>query len=178
MRQSIGASGDVDDSPLRCCPRRQRPVPAAVAGGETAVCAVGAAAYLYAQGPQTANRCAMRLSGSWARSGGGRPGTRYCPPDAGCAAPYWFAGRAGVDGCRGRSVLRRSACCPLGRVPVRLNGVWLNWLNATKRPSYTRMSDVPPAERDQAKARIADFVQDRFQGMMLTSPKSLTTTAW
>lgn len=29
------------------------------------------------------------------------------------------------------------------------------------------MSDVPPAERDQAKARIADFVQDKFRGMML-----------
>jgi hypothetical protein len=29
------------------------------------------------------------------------------------------------------------------------------------------MSDVPLAERDQAKAHIADFVQDRFRGMML-----------
>jgi len=54
-------------------------------------------------------------------------------------------------------------------VPVRLNGVWINLLNATGKQRYTRMSDVPPAERDQAKARIADFVQDQFRGMMLTT---------
>jgi hypothetical protein len=54
-------------------------------------------------------------------------------------------------------------------VPVRLNGVWLNLLNATGKQRYTRMSDVPPAARDQAKARIADFVQDQFRGMMLTT---------
>ena len=29
------------------------------------------------------------------------------------------------------------------------------------------MGDVPPVQRDQAKARIADFVQDQFRGMML-----------
>jgi hypothetical protein len=52
-------------------------------------------------------------------------------------------------------------------VPVRLNGVWLNWLNSRNGHQYTRMSDVPPAERDQAKARIADFMQDKFRGMML-----------
>jgi hypothetical protein len=52
-------------------------------------------------------------------------------------------------------------------VPVRLNGVWLNLLNATKGNQYTRMSDVPAEERQKAKARIADFVQERFRGMML-----------
>ena len=45
----------------------------------------------------------------------------------------------------------------------------MNLLNATGKQQYTRMGDVPPAERDQAKARIADFVQDRFRGMMLTT---------
>jgi len=52
-------------------------------------------------------------------------------------------------------------------VPVKLNGVWLNLLNATGKRQYARMSDVPPAEREQAKARIADFVEGRFRGMML-----------
>jgi hypothetical protein len=52
-------------------------------------------------------------------------------------------------------------------VPVRLNGVWLNLLNATNGRQYTRMSDVPAEERMRAKARIADFVQERFRGMML-----------
>jgi hypothetical protein len=31
------------------------------------------------------------------------------------------------------------------------------------------MADVPPAERDLAKARIADYVQAQFRGMMLTT---------
>lgn len=54
-------------------------------------------------------------------------------------------------------------------VPVRLNGVWLNLLNATGKRSYARMSDVPPTVRNRAKARIADCVQDEFRGMMLTT---------
>jgi hypothetical protein len=52
-------------------------------------------------------------------------------------------------------------------VPVRINGTWLNWLNTRNGHRYARMGDVPPAERDWAKARIADFVQDTFGGMML-----------
>jgi hypothetical protein len=31
------------------------------------------------------------------------------------------------------------------------------------------MSDIPAHEREQAKARIADFVQNRFRGMVLTT---------
>ena len=58
-------------------------------------------------------------------------------------------------------------CAKCAGVPVRLNGVWMNLLNATGRRQYARMSDVPPVERDQAKARIVDFVQDEFLGMML-----------
>lgn len=54
-------------------------------------------------------------------------------------------------------------------VPVRLNGVWLNLLNATNKQPYTRMSDVPTATRTQAKARIDDYVQDKFRGLMLTT---------
>jgi hypothetical protein len=50
-----------------------------------------------------------------------------------------------------------------------VNGVWLNWLNAQNGRSYSRMGDVPPSERDQAKARIADFVQEQFRGMMITT---------
>jgi hypothetical protein len=54
-------------------------------------------------------------------------------------------------------------------VPVRLNAVWWNWLNSRNGRAYTRMSDVPPAERNQAKARIADFAQERFRGMTLVT---------
>jgi hypothetical protein len=62
----------------------------------------------------------------------------------------------------------READCPkCAGVPVKLNGVWLNLLNATGKRQYAQMSDVPPVERDQAKARIADYVQDSFRGMML-----------
>ncbi len=31
------------------------------------------------------------------------------------------------------------------------------------------MGDVPPAERQRAKTRIANYVQDRFLGMLLTT---------
>ena len=58
---------------------------------------------------------------------------------------------------------------PRRGVPVRLNGVWLNLLNATGAKQYRCMGDVPPAEREQAKARIADYVQTKFQGMALTT---------
>ena len=62
----------------------------------------------------------------------------------------------------------READCPqCAGVPVRLSGVWLNLLNATGKRRYARMSDVPPAQREQAKARIADYVQEKFRGMML-----------
>jgi hypothetical protein len=42
-------------------------------------------------------------------------------------------------------------------------------LNATAERPYARMADVPLAERNQAKARIADYVQEQFRGMMLTT---------
>jgi hypothetical protein len=44
---------------------------------------------------------------------------------------------------------------------------WLNWLNTRNGRRYERMSDVPKEVLDLAKACIADFVQERFQGMML-----------
>jgi hypothetical protein len=53
--------------------------------------------------------------------------------------------------------------------PVRLNGTWLNWLNSRNGRTYSRMADVPAAEREQAKARIADFVQEQWRGLILTT---------
>jgi hypothetical protein len=52
-------------------------------------------------------------------------------------------------------------------VPVRISGVWFNWLRATRPDTPATMSLVPKPQRDQAKARIADYVQDKFRGMML-----------
>ncbi|MBK8986300.1 MAG: hypothetical protein IPM39_09500 [Chloroflexi bacterium] len=54
-------------------------------------------------------------------------------------------------------------------VPVRINGTWLNLLNATGPKQYTRMGDVPSAMREQAKALIADYAATKFQGMALTT---------
>jgi hypothetical protein len=54
-------------------------------------------------------------------------------------------------------------------VPITLNGVWLNLLNATGKETYRRMADVPPATRQAAKARIADYVQEKFKGMLLST---------
>ncbi|MCP5088205.1 MAG: hypothetical protein GY952_15545, partial [Rhodobacteraceae bacterium] len=66
-------------------------------------------------------------------------------------------------------------CRKAAGVPVRLNGVWLNLLNATGGHQYAKMSDVPALKRDRAKARIDDFVQDKFRGMMLST--EVTDTA-
>src|SRR5690606_8385978 len=54
-------------------------------------------------------------------------------------------------------------------VPVNLNGVWFNYLRATCPQTPQKMSQVPKAEREQAKARIAGYVTDRFVGMELTT---------
>ena len=54
-------------------------------------------------------------------------------------------------------------------VPVKLNGVWLNWLNTQNGHAYSRMSDVPADVCNQAKARIGEFVQEKFQNMLLST---------
>ncbi|HUM67729.1 MAG TPA: hypothetical protein PLK31_02645, partial [Chloroflexota bacterium] len=132
---------------------------------------LGATAYLYAQGPQ--NGEPVRDALIWqlgAKRGNG------CGRESGIAQAMLAALRQiGLLGdpmwTTAGAVLHyqdepQTRC---SGVPVRLNGVWLNWLNSRNGRIYTCMSDVPPAERDQAKARIADCVQEQFRGMMLTT---------
>lgn len=139
---------------------------------------VGAAAYLYAQGPQIypesgrRNGEPVRDALIWQlgakRDGSGREsGIAQATLDALrqiglLGEPVWTS-RGAVLYYNDEPQARRSG------VPIRLNGVWLNWLNSRNGRAYSRMSDVPPAEREQAKARIADFVQEQFRGMMLTT---------
>jgi hypothetical protein len=52
---------------------------------------------------------------------------------------------------------------------VRISGVWFNFLRATQPDTPERMSLVPRPQREQAKARIADYVQDKFRDMLLTT---------
>lgn len=170
MRQALGAVGDVEDADfdaaraasdrfLQQWPEAKRPF-----------VLLGAAAYLYAQGPQNGEPVRDALVwqlGTQREEGGRKPGIAHQMLDALrqiglLGEPVWTAAGAVLYYDDAPAV--RSA-----GVPVRLNGVWLNWLNSRNGRQYTRMSDVPPAERDQAKARIADFVQDRFRGMMLTT---------
>ena len=131
---------------------------------------LGAAAYLYAQGPQNGEPVRDALIwqlGEQREEGGREPGIAHMMLDAlrqiGLLGdPMWTTA--------GTVLYYQDEAQPrCSGVPVRLNGVWMNLLNATGKQQYTRMGDVPPAERDQAKARIADFVQDRFRGMMLTT---------
>jgi hypothetical protein len=135
---------------------------------------MGAAAYLYAQGPQ--NGTAIRDGLLWQlgarREGSGRHRV---------SGRYHGIANLMLDALRQIGLLGEPTWTLQGAVlhyrdqpqarcsgvPVRLNGVWLNLLNATKGNQYTRMSDVPAEERQKAKARIADFVQERFRGMML-----------
>jgi hypothetical protein len=133
---------------------------------------LGAAAYLYAQGPQSGEP--VRDALIWqlgARRAGEESGREAGIAQLMLAAlrqigllsePVWTTVGAVLH--YADEPNRHAA-----GVPVKLNGVWLNWLNATAERPYTRMSDVPPAERNLAKARIADYVQEQFRGMMLTT---------
>ena len=133
---------------------------------------LGAAAYLYAQGPQGGEpvRDALIWQLGTERDGaesGREPGLAQQMLQALrqiglLGEPVWTTVGAVLH--YADEPQRHAA-----GVPVRLNGVWLNWLNATGKRPYARMADVPPVERTQAKARIADFVQDTFRGLLLTT---------
>ena len=139
---------------------------------------LGAAAYLYAQGPQVYPEPGRR-NGEPVRDGLlwqlGEPresdGTGRLPGIANMTIqalrhvgllgePVWTSVGAVLH-------VAEAPCPKSAGVPVRLNGTWLNWLNSRSGRRYARMGDVPPTERDRAKARIADFVQDEFRGMLL-----------
>jgi hypothetical protein len=133
---------------------------------------LGAAAYLYAQGPQSGEpvRDALIWQLGAERDGaesGREPGLaqlmlRALRQIGLLGEPVWTTLGAVLH------FVDEPSRYAVG-VPVRLNGVWLNWLNATGKRPYARMTDVPPAERSQAKARIADYVQDAFRGLLLTT---------
>ncbi|MCA9956485.1 MAG: hypothetical protein KC434_17270, partial [Anaerolineales bacterium] len=133
---------------------------------------LGAAAYLYAQGPQAGEP--VRDALIWQL--GARRSVDSSGREPGLA-------QATIQALRQIGLLGEPIWTTVGAVlhyadepnkqaagvPVRLNGVWLNLLNATAKRPYTRMADVPLTERSQAKTRIADYVQDQFRGMMLTT---------
>jgi hypothetical protein len=148
---------------------------------------IGAAAYLYAQGPQNGEPVRDALIWQLGRKrdgeGNGPSGKAHAEP-----AEVLSAGREpGIAqsmlkalrqiNLLGEPMWRDTAgaflkyhdepCASCAGVPIRLNGVWFNYTNMMNGHRYTRMSDVPRSEREQAKARIADFVQDEFRGMML-----------
>lgn len=131
---------------------------------------LGAAAYLYAQGPQNGEPVRDALIWQLGRKRDGEGNGR----ESGIAQamleamrqigllgePVWTTAGAVLH-------YRDEPSAKCAGVPVRVNGVWLNWLNVTNGHRYERMGDVPKDLREHAKARIADFVQDKFRGMML-----------
>jgi hypothetical protein len=129
---------------------------------------LGAAAYLYAQGPQKGEpvRDGLLWQLGARREGSGRyPGMANQMLDALrqvglMGEPVWTL-QGAVLHYRDQPQARCSG------VPVRLNGVWFNLLRATQPDTPERMSLVPKPQREQAKARIADFVQDQFRDMLL-----------
>jgi hypothetical protein len=129
---------------------------------------LGAAAYLYAQGPQKGEpvRDGLLWQLGAKREGSGRlPGIANLMLDALrqvglLGEPVWT-----LQGAVLHYQDQPQARC--SGVPVKLNGVWFNLLRATRPDTPERMSLVPKAQRDQAKARIADFVQDEFRDMLL-----------
>lgn len=131
---------------------------------------LGAAAHIYAQGPQHGEP--VRDSLIWQLGGPRAEGGR----DPGIAhqmlaglrhigllgQPMWTAVGAVL-------YYQEESDAYSAGVPIRLNGVWLNWLNAQNGRRYSHMSQVPPVEREQAKAHLADIVQSQIQGMMLST---------
>jgi hypothetical protein len=131
---------------------------------------LGAAAYLYAQGPQDGEPVRDALIWQLGRKRVGEGNGREPGITQQMLAALRQIGLLGEPmwTTAGAILYYQDEPCPRqAGVPVRLNGVWMNWLNVQNGRTYTRMGDVPAAERDQAKARIADYVQDQFRGMML-----------
>ncbi len=146
---------------------------------------LGAAAYLYAQGPQNGEPVRDGLlwqlgapknggdidseddndDGVVANTGGRLPGIANLTIEALrhiglLGEPVWT--RAGA------ALYVADAPCPgSAGVPVRVNGTWLNWLNSRNGNRYAGMGEAPPAEREQAKARIAELAESAFRGMTL-----------
>jgi hypothetical protein len=132
---------------------------------------LGAAAYLYIHGPEAGLPVRDGLLWQLGEKRPSSPGREPGIAQAMLAAlrqsgllgePVWTTAGAVLHYADEPALRQRG-------VPVRLNGVWLNLLNATSPRPYTRMGDVPPAEREQAKARIADYAPTKFHGMVLTT---------
>jgi hypothetical protein len=131
---------------------------------------LGAAAYLYSQGPSNGEpvRDGLLWQLGEPREGSGRhPGVAQLMIQTLrhiglLGEPIWTT--AGAVLC-----VADTPCPRRTGVPVRINGTWLNWLNSRNGHSYTSMSQVPAAVREQAKARIADFVQKEFLGLTLST---------
>ncbi|MCP4945565.1 MAG: hypothetical protein GY924_26770, partial [Planctomycetaceae bacterium] len=172
IRQGINVDGAVDDTSFDAARSASETFLQQWPAAKRQNVLLGAAAYLYAQGPQNGEpvRDALiwQLGAKRDEGGNGRlPGIAQSMLNALrqiglLGEPMWTTSGTIL-------YYNDEPCRKVAGVPVRLNGVWLNWLNAQNERSYTRMSDVPAVERDQAKARIADFVQDKFRGMMLST---------
>ncbi|MCA9947090.1 MAG: hypothetical protein KC449_26600, partial [Anaerolineales bacterium] len=131
---------------------------------------IGAAAYLYAQGPQNGEPVRDALiwqlgkkrdgDGSGRESGIAQAMLEALRQIGLLGEPMWTTAGAVLH-------YRDEPCARCAGVPVRISGVWFNWLRATRPDTPATMSLVPKPQRDQAKARIADYVQDKFRGMML-----------
>jgi hypothetical protein len=131
---------------------------------------LGAAAYLYAEGPRGGEP--VRDSVLW-QLGAKRA---HAGREPGIAQQMLAALRGiGLLGeplwtDEGAALCYRETPCPRSPgVPVSLNGVWMNLLRATRPGTPEQMSQVPKAEREQAKARIAALAADGFAGMVLTT---------
>jgi hypothetical protein len=178
IRQAAGDDGDVDDPAFDAARVASEAFLNQWPADKRHCVLLGAAAYLYAQGPQNGEPVRDGLvwqlgrkrdgegNGHFGRLSAGRePGIAQMMLEALrqiglLGEPVWTADGVGLQ-------FREEPCAKCAGVPVRINGIWLNWLNTRNGRRYERMSDVPKEVRDLAKARIADFVQDKFQGMML-----------
>ncbi|MEW5985053.1 MAG: hypothetical protein AB1791_00300 [Chloroflexota bacterium] len=131
---------------------------------------IGAAAYLYAQGPQAGepvhDALLWQLGRKRAGEGNGRePGIAQQMIAALrqiglLGEPVWTTEGAVL-------YYRDEPCAGCAGVPVTLSGVWYNLLRATQPDTPERMSLVPRPQREEAKARVANLAQSQFLGLTL-----------
>jgi hypothetical protein len=130
---------------------------------------LGAAAYLYAQGPTAGEpvrdgavwQLGARREGASGREPGIAQGMVAALRQIGLLGePVWTTAGALLH-------YRDEPAAPPPGVPLRLNGTWFNLANVLSRGGYQRMGDMPPAEQAQAKARVAEYARTKFPGMAL-----------
>jgi hypothetical protein len=173
IRQALDINGEVTSADLEAARQQSDAFLQQYPTDKQACVLLGAACYLYAQGPQKGE--AVRDSVLWQL--GAEKAGKESGRDVGIAQQMLQALRdIGLLGqpiwsTEGAVLFYRpdEPCLRCAGIPVTFNGVWFNLLRATQPKMPAKMNQIPPALRQQAKQQIAAYAQKQFVGMTLTT---------